>query len=284
MIIVTGATGQLGRLVINKLLQAVSADAIVAAVRNPDKATDLATQGIVVRIADYDEPATLSSAFAGGEKLLLISANEVGKRARQHQAVIDAAKSAGIKQIVYTSLLHADNSPLGLANEHVQTEEALLRSGLPYVILRNGWYTENYTASIPAALEQGVFIGSAGEGRISSASRADFAAAAANVLVEDGHKNQVYELAGDRAYTLSELAAEASRQAGKEIPYKDVPPKAYHEALVEAGLPASIADMLADSDAGAAEDALFDDGRQLSRLIGRPTTPLRDEVARARAI
>jgi NAD(P)H dehydrogenase (quinone) len=284
MIIVTGATGQLGRLVINNLLQVVPADAIVAAVRNPEKAADLATQGIVVRKADYDEPATLSPAFAGGEKLLLISANEVGKRARQHRAVIDAARAAGIKQVVYTSLLHADSSPLGLANEHVQTEEALMRSGLPYVILRNGWYTENYTASIPAALGHGALIGSAGDGRISSASRADFATAAAKVLVEDGHKNQVYELAGDRAYTLSELAAEASRQAGKEIPYKDVPPETYKEALVGAGLPAGIADMLADSDAGAAEDALFDDGRQLSRLIGRPTTPLSDEVARVLAL
>lgn len=283
MIIVTGATGQLGRLVINDLLTKVPAETIVAAVRGPDKAEDLAAQGIVVRRADYDEPAMLASAFEGGEKLLLISASEVGKRARQHQAVIDAARSAGIEEVVYTSLLHASSSPLGLAEEHVQTEEALERSGLPHVVLRNGWYTENYTASIPAALEHGAFIGSAGQGRISSASRADFAAAAATVLAADGPWNRVYELAGDDAYTLSELAAEVSRQSGKEIPYKDLPALAYREALVEAGFPEGIADMLADSDAGAAQDGLFDNSRQLSRLIGRPTTPLRDEVARALA-
>lgn len=281
MIIVTGAAGQLGRLVIKNLLDKVPAETIVAAVRSPDKAEDLAAQGSVVRRADYDEPATLASAFEGGQKLLLISASEVGKRARQHQAVIDAARSAGIEEVVYTSLLHADSSPLGLAEEHVQTEEALKRSGLPHVILRNGWYTENYTASVPAALAHGAFIGSAGQGRISSASRADFAAAAAVVLAGDGPRNRIYELAGDNAYTLSELAAEVSRQSGKGVPYKDLPAPAYREALVEAGLPEGIADMLADSDAGAAQDGLFDDSRQLSRLIGRPTTPLRDEVARA---
>lgn len=283
MIIVTGATGQLGRLVIERLLRQVPAETIVAAVRNIDKAADLAARGVVVRKADYDEPATLVSAFDGGDKLLLISANEIGKRTRQHQAVIDAAKAVGIRRIVYTSLLHADESPLGLAVEHAQTEEALRRSGVPHVILRNGWYTENYTASIPVALEHGAFFGSAGDGRISSASRADFAAAAATVLVEDSYVNRVYELAGDHSYTLSELAAEVSRQSGKTISYRNLVPAAYKAALIEAGLPASIADMLADSDVGAARNALFDDGRELSRLIGQPTTPLREEVARTLA-
>jgi Predicted nucleoside-diphosphate-sugar epimerases len=215
MIAITGATGQLGQLVIEELLKTVPASQIVAIVRNPAKAEALSNQGIVVRQGDYTDQAAFTTALNGVDKLLLISSSEVGQRATQHQNVINAAKAAGVKFIAYTSLLHADTSPLGLHVEHVDTEKALAESGVPYALLRNGWYTENYLASAPPALEHGVFIGAAGEGKIASATRADYAAAAAKVVSEDGHAGNVYELAGDSAWTLSELAAELSKQSGK---------------------------------------------------------------------
>lgn len=275
MIVVTGATGQLGRLVIEQLLQrGVPASGIVAAVRNPAKAADLATRGVQLREADYGKPETLARAFAGAERLLLISSSELGARLPQHQAVIAAARAARVGQLVYTSLLHAERSPLGLAAEHRATEEAIAAAGLPHVLLRNGWYTENYLASVPAALQHGAFIGSAGAGRIASATRADYAAAAAVVLTQPIGASRVYELAGDRAYTLAELVAELNRQTGKSVRYQDLPQAEFAAALVGAGLPRPVAELLADSDAGAAKGALFDDSRQLSSLIGRPTTPL----------
>ena len=275
MIVVTGANGQLGRLVIEQLLQrGVPASGIVAAVRNPAKAADLAARGVQLREADYGKPETLARAFAGAERLLLISSSELGARLPQHQAVIAAARAARVGQLVYTSLLHAERSPLGLAAEHRATEEAIAAAGLPHVLLRNGWYTENYLASVPAALQHGAFIGSAGAGRIASATRADYAAAAAVVLTQPIGASRVYELAGDRAYTLAELVAELNRQTGKSVRYQDLPQAEFAAALVGAGLPRPVADLLADSDAGAAKGALFDDSRQLSSLIGRPTTPL----------
>ncbi|WP_219366682.1 SDR family oxidoreductase, partial [Enterobacter chuandaensis] len=214
MIAITGATGQLGQHVIEELLKTVPANQIVAIVRNPAKAEALSNQGIVVRQADYADEAAFTAALSGVDKLLLISSSEVGQRAAQHQNVINAAKAAGVKFIAYTSLLHADKSPLGLHVEHVETEKALAESGVPYALLRNGWYTENYLASAPPALEHGVFIGAAGEGKIASATRADYAAAAARVIAEEGHAGKVYELAGDHGWTLSELAAELSKQSG----------------------------------------------------------------------
>lgn len=281
MIVVTGATGQLGRLVINKLLQTVPAGSIVALARDPAKAADLAALGVQVRQADYTEPATLDAALAGAQKLLLISSSEVGQRVAQHRAVIDAAVRARVALLAYTSLLHADTSPLGLAIEHKETEAMLKASGLPFVLLRNGWYTENYAASVPAALAHGAVIGSAGEGRIASAARADYAAAAAAVLTGADQAGRVYELAGDTAYTLAEFAAEIARQSGKAVVYKNLPEADHQAALVGFGLPQPLAAMLADSDVGASKAALFDTGRQLSALIGRATTPLRDTVAAA---
>lgn len=195
MIAITGATGQLGQHVIEELLKTVPASQIVAIVRNPAKADALSQRGIVVRQADYTDQAAFTTALNGVDKLLLISSSEVGQRAAQHQNVINAAKAAGVKFIAYTSLLHADTSPLGLHVEHVETENALAASGVPYALLRNGWYTENYLASAPAALEHGVFIGAAGDGKIASATRADYAAAAARVISEAGHEGKVYELA-----------------------------------------------------------------------------------------
>ncbi|MBT1885034.1 SDR family oxidoreductase [Enterobacter mori] len=278
MIAITGATGQLGQLVIEELLKTVPASQIVAIVRNPAKAEALSNQGIVVRQGDYTDQAAFTTALNGVDKLLLISSSEVGQRATQHQNVINAAKAAGVKFIAYTSLLHADTSPLGLHVEHVETEKALAESGVPYALLRNGWYTENYLASAPPALEHGVFIGAAGEGKIASATRADYAVAAAKVVSEDGHAGNVYELAGDSAWTLSELAAELSKQSGKPVAYQNLSEADFAAALKGVGLPAGLADMLADSDTGASKGGLFDDSRTLSKLIGRPTTTLAESV------
>lgn len=275
MIVVTAANGQLGRLVIEKLLETVPATQIVAAVRSPEKAADLAALGVHVREGDYAKPSTLASAFAGADKVLLISSNEIGQRYPQHQAVIDAARQAGVKLLAYTSILRADSSALGLADEHVETEAYLRDSGVPFTLLRNGWYTENYAASIPGALAHEAFMGSAGQGRISSAARLDYAEAAVAVLTsEEDQSGRTYELAGDEAYTLSEFAAEISMQSGKTIPYVDMPQAEFEAALLQAGLPAVYAHLLADSDTAASKGALFDDSHQLSRLIGRPTTPL----------
>jgi NAD(P)H dehydrogenase (quinone) len=283
MIVITGATGQLGRLVIQELLKTAPASDIVAAVRSPEKAADLAALGVQVRHADYTLPATLATAFEGASRLLLISSSEVGQRLPQHRAVIDAAKQAKVPLLAYTSILHADRSPLGLAMEHQATEALLRESGLPFVLLRNGWYTENYTGNVATAIAHGAVLGSARDGRIASAARADYAAAAAAVLVRDDQAGLIHELAGDEAFTLQQLAAEISRQSGKPVVYQDMPQAAYAAALESVGLPSGFAQLLADSDAGAAQGALFDDGHRLSQLIGRPTTPLADCVAAALA-
>ncbi|CAD5359899.1 SDR family oxidoreductase [Citrobacter freundii] len=278
MIAITGATGQLGQHVIESLLKTVPASQIVAIVRNPAKATALSQQGITVRQADYSDEAAFTTALQGIDKLLLISSSEVGQRAPQHRNVINAAKAAHVKFIAYTSLLHADTSPLGLADEHVATEQMLAESGIAYALLRNGWYTENYLASAPAALEHGVFIGAAGEGKIASATRADYAAAAARVISEDGHAGKTYELAGDAGWPLSQLAAELAKQSGKKVVYQNLSEADFAAALKGVGLPAGLADMLADSDTGASKGGLFDDSHTLSKLIGRPTTSLADSV------
>ncbi|MBP6901545.1 MAG: NAD(P)H-binding protein [Burkholderiaceae bacterium] len=284
MIAITGANGQLGRLVIQQLIaRGLPATQIVAAVRSPAKAADLAALGVQLREADYNRPDTLAGAFGGVQRLLLISSSEIGQRLPQHRAVVDAARAAGVAQLVYTSLLHADSSPLGLAAEHRATEQLIADAGLRHVLLRNGWYTENYLASIAPALQHGAFIGSAGQGRIASATRADYAEAAAVVLTQPIGADRVLELAGDSAYTLAELAAELSRQSGKALPYVDLPQAEFEAALTGAGLPAPLAALLADSDAGAARGGLFDAGRALSTLIGRPSTPLAQAMAQALA-
>lgn len=274
MIAVTGASGQLGRLVIEGLLKKVPAAEVVAVVRNPDRVKDLAALGVQVRQADYDQPDTLEKAFQGADKLLLISSSEVGRRVPQHRAAIEAAKRAGIKLIAYTSILRADTSPLPLAAEHKETEALLHASGVPFVLLRNGWYTENYLANVPVALQHGVVLGSAGDGRIASAARANYAEAAVAVLTRDDQAGRVYELAGDESYTLAELAAEIAHQSGKAVAYQNLPDADFKAALVNAGLPQGFATLLAESDVGASKGGLFDDGHQLSQLIGHPTTPL----------
>ena len=278
MIAVTGATGQLGQLVINALLKKVPAGEIIAAVRKPENAADLAELGVQVRQADYTRPDTLLSAFTGVEKVLLISSNEIGSREVQHKAVIAAAKEAGVKLLAYTSLLHADTSSMGLGGEHRATEQALIASGVPYAILRNGWYTENYAASIAPAVAHGAFIGAAGEGKIASASRQDYAEAAAVVLTSDDVAGKTFELAGDDAYTLAQFTAEIANASGKAIQYINMSEAEFTAALKGAGLPDALAEMLADSDANAAKGALFDDSHTLSKLTGRPATPWQDVI------
>ena len=281
MIVITGASGQLGRLVIQSLLRKVPANQIAAVVRNPARASDLAALGVQVRQGDYNQPESLNAAFQGASQLLFISSSEVGQRVAQHRNVVAAAKQAGVQLVAYTSLLKADTSPLALAAEHLETEAQLRASGLPTVLLRNGWYTENYLASVAPALQHGAFIGSAGEGRIASAARADYAEAAAVVLTQPHQAGKVYELSGDTSYTLTELAAEISRQSGKVVPYVNLPEAEFKGALLGAGLPEGLAALLADSDAGSAKGGLFDDSHTLSQLIGRQTTALAPLVTAA---
>lgn len=277
-IAVTGATGQLGTLVVEELKKRVPVENIVALARTPEKASAL---GVEVRPFDYNSPEVMTESLAGIDRLVLISGNEIGQRARQHFNVIEAAGKTGVKWIVYTSVLHADSSTLNLADEHLKTEEALKASGIDYTILRNGWYTENYTASIGGALAGGALWGSAGNGKISSASRADYAEAAAVVITDERHKGKVYELAGDEHYTLADLAAEISKQTGKNIPYKNMPEAEYKKILESFGIPEGTASDIASWDVSASKDDLFDDSHQLSALIGWPTTPLAESVKAA---
>lgn len=275
---VTGATGHLGRLVIQQLKEKSPAERIVALVRSPEKAADL---GVESRRADYDAPETLRPALEGVDRLLLISGNEIGQRARQHAAVVEAAKAAGVKLMAYTSILRADVSEISLAEEHRATEAAIRGASLPFVLLRNGWYNENYVGGIHGAVASGALIGSVGEGKISSAARADYAAAAVEVLTSDGHEGKTYELAGDAAWSMDELAAEISRQTGRNIPYRNLPEAEYAAALAGLGVPEAFAKALASWDVAASREALFNGERQLSALIGRPTTPIEVTVSEA---
>ncbi|WP_169982084.1 SDR family oxidoreductase [Microbispora sp. H10836] len=281
MIVVTGATGHLGRLVIEELAARVPASRIVAAVRSPEKAADLAGRGVQVREADYDRPATLGPAFEGAAKVLLISGTEPGRRLAQHQAVVDAAKAAGVESVAYTSILHADTTPLGLAPEHRATEEYIRASGLSFTFLRNGWYHENYVATARQGARHGVIAGSARDGRVASAARADFAAAAAAVLTGEGHRGAVYELSGDVAWSMPELAAVVAELSGAPVEYRDLPVAEYAKVLEANGLPEPVAAMFAQTDADIADGWLGGTPGDLSRLIGRPTTPLRDTLAEA---
>ncbi|WP_238016384.1 SDR family oxidoreductase [Dactylosporangium sp. AC04546] len=272
-ITVTGATGHLGRLVLAELRQAGRSD-VVAAVR--DTTQDL---GVPARHTDYDRPETLD--FTGTDALLLISASELGKRAPQHRAVVDAAVKAGVGLIVYTSITRADTSAIPIAPEHKLTEEYIQASGLPFVFLRNNWYIENYTGNLASTIEHGVLLGAAGEGRIAGATRADFAAAAAAVLTGEGHANKTYELGGDHAFTLAEVAAAISAHAGREVVYRDLPEADYAQALTGFGVPEGFAKALAGSDAAIVEGALDVVTGDLSRLIGRPTTTLEEAIQKA---
>lgn len=282
MLAVTGSTGNLGRLVIDALLdRGVAPSEIVAAARSPEKASDLAARGVEVREADYTKPETLRSAFEGVDRLLLISSNAVGERLDHHRNVVEAAEEVGVGFLAYTSILHADESPMALAVAHEATEALIRESGIPYAFLRNSWYIENYTEQLDQILERGAILGSAGKGRVSGATRADYAAAAAAVLAGEGHEGAIYELGGDEAFSMDELAAEISHQSGTGVVYRDLPIEEYAQALVDAGVPEGYAAALADSDQGIAEGYLYTESDALRRLIGRPTTSLSDAVAAA---
>ncbi|OWZ92276.1 NAD(P)-dependent oxidoreductase [Sinorhizobium sp. LM21] len=278
---VTGSTGQLGRLVIEELLKRVPASSIVAGVRSPDHevARQFSARGVEIRVADYARPNTLSSAFEGIDRLLMISSTAGDDRVAQHHNVINAAKAANVGLVAYTSLLHADRATSGLGEDHNLTEAELRASGLPFVLLRHGWYTENHTPSVPPALQYGAVIGCAGQGRFSSATRADYAAADAAVLTMDGQEGRVYELAGDESYDLTDLANTIASAAGRPVTYQDMPKAKFKQALIGMGLPDVLAELISDADIGASKGELEDHGRQLSTLIGRPTTPLRQIVA-----
>ncbi|MGW7257077.1 SDR family oxidoreductase [Streptomyces sp. NPDC054834] len=279
-IVVTGATGHLGRHVVEQLLEKVPAEQITAVVRTPEKAADFAERGVRIAVADYNTPDTFDDLFAAGDKVLLISGNEFDKgRVQQHQVVIDAAKAAGVALLAYTSA--PGTLTAALADDHRGTEKALLASGLPYALLRNGWYHENYTENLAPVLEHSAVVQAAGDGRISSASRADYAAAAAAVLTGEGHENKTYELGGDEAWGFAEYAAELSRQTGKEIVYNAVSAEAYEGILAGAGLPGPFASILAGVDASIEKGELVVSTGDLSRLAGRPTTPLAEAISAA---
>jgi NAD(P)H dehydrogenase (quinone) len=271
-ILVTGATGQLGRLIVESLLErGASADQIVAGARDVSKATDLGVRAVHL---DYTDPASIAAALDGVDSVVLVSGSEVGQRLAQHQAVIDAAAAAGVSKFVYTSAPKATTSDLVLAPEHKATEEAIAASGLPAVILRNNWYTENYVRDLATAAETGVLSSGAGDGRVASASRKDYADAVAVVLLEDGHIGEVYELGGDVAWTYSDLAAAFSEILGREVTYVPLSFDEQVAALRGFGLDEGTVGFVAALDAGIRGGALADTDGTLSRLIGRPTTPL----------
>ena len=272
---VTGATGQLGQLVVEQLKKRIANEEIVALARNLEKASGL---GVEVREFDYTQPEIMVESLKGIDHLLLISGSEFGQRAAQHTNVINAAKKAGVQWIVYTSLLRADTTGINIAGEHIASEEALKASGIAYTILRHGWYSENYTMSIPGALKGGAFLGSAKDGKISSAPRADYAEAAAIVLTNESCKGKTFELAGDSSYTLSDLASEVSKQTGTSIPYKDIPEQEYANILINIGLPEGFAHALANWDVSASKGDLYCDTNDLTRILGRPTTPIAASV------
>ena len=279
-IVVTGATGHLGRHVVEQLLEKVPAEQITAVVRDESKAADLAARGVRLAVADYNTPETFDGLFAAGDKVLLISGNEFDKgRVQQHRVVIDAAKAAGVSLLAYTSA--PGSLTAALADDHRATEEVLLASGLPYTLLRNAWYHENYTENLAPVLAHDAVVQAAGEGRVASASRADYAAAAVAVLTGEGHENTTYELSGDEAWGFAEYAAELSRQTGKEIAYNAVSPEALASILTGAGLPEAFAGILAGVDVSIEKGELAVTTGDLSRLTGRPTTPIAESVAAA---
>ncbi|MFE0700020.1 SDR family oxidoreductase [Streptomyces sp. NPDC058872] len=282
-IVVTGATGQLGRLVVDALLATVPAASVAAVVRSKEKAADLAERGIELRIADYDRPESLADAFAAGDRVLLVSGSEVGRRIAQHRAVIDAARAAGVAQLAYTGILGGDGADFDLAAEHKETERLILASGLPHTFLRNGWYSENYTAQLAQVLAHGAVVASAGEGRIASATRADYAAAAAAVLTGpiEEHLGATYELSGDTAWSFAEYAAEVAARSGREVTYRNVPAATHLEILTGAGVPRGFAEILVDVDRAVEQGALALRTGDLARLIGRPTTPIAASIGEA---
>lgn len=279
--LVTGASGHLGSLAVEALLRrGAAASDVVATARDPRRLESFAARGVEVRGLDYDDPASVAAALDGVRRLLLVSSSEVGRREAQHRTVLEEAARRGIELVAYTSILHADSSSIGLAEEHRATEQIIAELGLPAVLLRNGWYLENYTAQLPVQREHGV-LGAAGTGRISAAARADYAEAAAVALLADDSVGRTHELAGDESFTMADYAAAVAEVTGDDVAYTDLPVPEYSAVLESAGLPAPVAAMLADNDRGVAAGELQDGSRTLSALIGRPTTTLRAAVEEA---
>jgi NAD(P)H dehydrogenase (quinone) len=282
-IAVTGATGQLGRLVLDELLSSQEPGSLVAVVRDAAKAGELSARGVQVRVADYSDPAALTEALTGVDKLLLVSGSEVGSRVAQHANVINAAKAAGVGFIAYTSVLAADTTELILAPEHKATEELIRASGLDFALLRNGWYTENYAQTVATAKQTGAVVAAAGDGRVASATRADYAAAAAAVLSSAGHEGRTYELSGDYAWDFKELATAVAKIVGREVVYRPVSAPELVEVLTTAGLDEGTAGFLAALDSDTEAGLLATVTGELSGLIGRPTTPLLQALEAATA-
>jgi NAD(P)H dehydrogenase (quinone) len=278
-ILVTAASGHLGRLTVHALLERGTDPAtVVATARDTSRIADLAELGVRTVRADYDDAASLEAAFAGVDTLLLVSGSEVGQRVPQHTRAVKAAAAAGVGRVVYTSAPHADTADYLLAQEHRATEAVLAASGLPTTVLRNGWYLENYTENAAPALATGQVFGAAGEGRISAAARRDFAEAAAVALLDDSLAGQALELGGDESFTMAEYAAALGEAAGREITYVDVPAEGYAASLAEHGVPTAMAEVLADTDQAISRGEMLEESGTLARLIGRPTTPLADAV------
>lgn len=281
MFAVTGASGELGRLVLDALVKKVPTAQIVALARDPAKLSSYSDAGVTVRRFDYNDEESLQPALAGVERLLFISGSEHGQREVQHRRVVKAARDAGVGFIAYTSMLHADTSPLGLTDDHRATEALIKQSGLNHAFLRHGWYSENYLEGAAMEIQYGAVFGSSGNGRISAAERGDYAAADAKVLINCDDSGTTFELAGDTGFSMADYAAMLSEISGKPVGYRDMPEADYRGTLEKFGLPTPVAAMLADCSAQASEDALFDEGRALSRLIGRPTVPMRETLAQA---
>jgi len=285
-IVITGATGRLGHHVLQVLLERdVPAEEIVAAGRSIEKLEDVAAQGVRVTPMDYDDPASVAAALAGASKVLLIASSEVGKdRPGQHRTVIEAAKAEGVELLAYTSTVNADVNATVLGEDHRATEAILADAGVPYTLLRNGYYFENWTDQIQGTLAQGALVGSAGEGRVNAATRRDLAEAAVAVLLGEGHAGKVYELGGDVAFTVAELAAQITAVTGTTVVYNDLPAEQYVAMLTSFGIPGALAGILADSDQGLARGELLAEGDDLRTLIGRPTTTPADAVRAAVAV
>jgi len=274
-ILVTGATGQLGTRIVQHLEKRLPPGQVVASGRNVVKAP----QRVLFRVVDYDHPATIEAALEGVTRVVLVSGNEVGQRVGQHKAVIDAATRAGVQRLAYTSILRADTSPLLLASEHRGTEEVLRAGKMPFILLRNGWYSENFSSTASLAIQLGFVQSAAGDGRFSTASRDDYAEAAAALILRDDHQpGQAYELAGSTSFSKREYAALLSEKSGSQVQLHEMSEAQYAAALLKAGVPEEFARILADSDARAADGWLFDDSRTLQNTIGRPTTPLEQSL------
>ena len=274
-IVVTAASGHLGRLVVHDLLRrGIAPDHVVAGARSLPAVKDLTDAGVRTVVLDYDQPDTVEAAVSAGDTLVLISGNDLANRDRQHADVIAAARRAGAGHLVYTSGLRASDSPSPIAASHAATEDAVRTSGIPFTLLRNGWYTENYAHSVPAVRASGVLLSSVGDGRVASATRQDFAQAIAAVVTSEGHRGQTYELSGDVAWSYDDLAAALGEVLGRDVVHRALSPEQHLQALLDAGVFEPMAQMAVGVDVGICAGAFAFTNGDLTHLLGRPTTTL----------